>query len=169
MEISSPVSKEHEINIKGEMAEAKPDDIPERQTRHSSRPRRSTGASQSIATPSPSTALRSASPASPNSPRDNEEPRSKTGQKPPSEGEQIEPIPESSLEESVEEDVQVEDYQDVEGMKTSGEEEMGRMSQPADEDQNQELPVQSHESTPAPPGRRDSESYFEHREGHILT
>lgn len=163
MEISSPAANEHEVNIEEEIAEMKADDVPERQTRQSSRRRRSTGASQSVATPSPSAALRSASP---NSPRIKDKPRSGTGQKPPSKGEQIEPIPEQSLEESVEEDMRVEDDEDAEDgeeVKTSSEEVMDRMSQPADEDQTQELPVQSNESTPAPQGRRDSESCSECR------
>lgn len=155
MEISSPAANEHEVNIEEEIAEVKADDVPERQTRQSSRRRRSTGASQPVATPSPSAVLRSVSP---NSPRIKDKPRSRTGQKPPSKGEQIEPIPELSLEESVEENVGVEDDEDAEEVKTSSEEVMDRMSQPADEDQTQELPVQSHESTPAPQGRRDSES-----------
>lgn len=156
MEISSPIIKEQEEIIDQnvhEETESKPIDIPERQTRQSSRRRQSTNASQSMASPSPSNGPEIATPTSSPPPGAQETTRSQTEKEAPYKEEQMEPVPELSAEESVQEYVQVGKDDDIEEVKPADEEIVSRMSQPTEEDQNQELLDQSQESTPAPQGR----------------
>lgn len=166
MDNSSPHAKgDEEFNAQAVQSttEKKEDELPERQTRHSTRRRRSTGTSQSLATPSPAAALEVSSPAavSPASPQAMDKPRSKSGRKPLSKGEQIPPILE--VEVTTEDSVQ-EEKGDEETKETV--ETVGQTAQAIEE--TQDVLVPSHESTPAPPGRRDRE-YIEILQGDWLS